>query len=313
MPSKTLIIKLGAMGDVIRTTALLRALNGDVYWITKKECIPLLPVDNNFLKQVIDVECAEESLRNISFDLVLCLDDDFEAARLATIVNKTTLIGSFLDSFGGLAYTESASKWFDMGLISKHNKEKADYLKQNNTKTYQEIIFTMVGKEFKGEEYVLNQESKSNSINKNNREKILVGIENRADDRWPTKRWNKYAQLGNILQMDGFEVRFFEQREAVHKYVNDISECDLIVTGDTLALHIALALKVKAVAIFTCTSPTEIYDYGRTNKVVSPLLAKAFYRREYIQEAVDAISLESVYKAVKTLIGMDVLIKANGL
>ena len=40
---KNLIIKLGALGDVLRTTPLLHILQGDIYWITKKEAIPLLP------------------------------------------------------------------------------------------------------------------------------------------------------------------------------------------------------------------------------------------------------------------------------
>jgi hypothetical protein len=44
-----------------------------------------------------------------------------------------------------------------------------------------------------------------------------------------------------------------------------------------LALHIALALKKKVVALFTCTSWHEIHGYGRMEKIVSPLLEKYFY------------------------------------
>ena len=296
----TLIIKLGAMGDVLRTTALLRVLEGDIYWMTKKECIPLLSVEGGLLKQVIDVNDVENAVGNIIFDLVLCLDDDLEAARLATLVNKTKLVGSFLDPFGKLTYTDSSHEWFDMGLISKLGKEKADDLKKRNSKTYQEIIFGMIGEEFKGEEYLINFNGK---LKKNKKKKeVLIGIESRADRRWPTKQWNKYIQLGEILRRDGLRVRFFQQRDTIHKYINDLSECDLIITGDTLSLHIALALGINSVSIFTCTSPAEIYDYGRTVKIISPLLNKAFYRREYIKEAVDAVSLESVYESVKKLL-----------
>ncbi len=104
-----------------------------------------------------------------------------------------------------------------------------------------------------------------------------------------------------MLSRDGFDVKFFQQRDTIRQYINDISECGLIVTGDTLALHIALALKIKVVTIFTCTSPTEIYDYGRMVKIVSPLWKEAFYSREFIRETVDAISLDSVYEAVVLL------------
>jgi heptosyltransferase-2 len=189
-----------------------------------------------------------------------------------------------------------------MGLISKLGKQRADNLKKRNKKPYQEIIFRMLGKKFNGEEYILNFRRNSTNFKKNGK-KTIIGIETRADKRWPTKKWNKYVQLGDILCQDGAKINFLKQRRTIHQYINDINKCDLLIAGDTLALHIALALKIKVVAIFICTSPTEIYDYSRMVKVVSPKLHKAFYNTEYIKEAIDAISLESVYKAVEVMIG----------
>lgn len=301
MPLNTLIIKLGAMGDVVRTTSLLRALSGDVYWVTKKECIPLLSFNNNFLKQVINVDYAEKKLRSLNFDLVLSLDDDFKAAKIATIVNKTTLIGSFLSHTGTVSYTDSSAEWFDMGLISKLGKQKSDELKKMNKKSYQEIVFGMAGRKFNREEYVFNFKEVARGFRKN-KNITTIGIEARADSRWPTKKWNKYVQLGKTLIRNDRKVIFLKQRKTVYQYINDINKCNLIVTGDTLALHIALALKIKVAAIFTCTSPAEIYDYSRMIKVISPEIDRAFYSREYINEAVSAVSSESVYEAINKLL-----------
>jgi len=301
MPEKILIIKLGAMGDVLRTTVLLRVLEGDVCWVTKKDAIPLLPNQEVLLKRIVEIGKAQELLKDEFFDLVLCLEDDIGAAKLATLVNKNKLIGSYLDSSGNITYTDSSREWFDMGLISKLGKEKADYLKARNKRTYQEMIFKMIGGEFKGEEYAINFAGERSGHSKG--AVSLVGIEGRSDKRWPSKQWDKYEQLRNILQNEGLNVRFFEQRDEIQQYVRDLSECDLIITGDTLALHIALALGIKSVSIFTCTSPAEIYGYGRTLKVISPLLDKAFYSRRYIRDTVEAVSLESVYEAVKKMIG----------
>lgn len=298
--SNNLIIKLGAMGDVLRTTTLLHILGGNIYWVTGNDSMPLLPDNGCFIKEVIDIDKAEESLSEINFNLVLSLDDAPQGAGLAAILNKDKLIGSFLDSGGRLKYTDSAAEWFDMSLISRLGKEEADELKKNNVRTYQEFIYRMLGKEFKGEEYIFNFKGQ-NYIGERNRKKILIGIESRADKRWPTKQWNKYERLGELLSKDGFGVKFFRQRDAIGQYINDISECGLIITGDTLALHIALALKIKVVAIFTCTSPAEIHGYGRMVKVVSPLWKEAFYSREYIGEAIDAVSFDSVYEAVVSL------------
>ena len=40
-----------------------------------------------------------------------------------------------------------------------------------------------------------------------------------------------------------------------------IHECDVLLCGDTLALHIASALSVPSVALFGPTSSSEIHDY----------------------------------------------------
>ncbi len=284
---------------MLRTTTLLHALNGDIYWATSKECVPLLAGSSRFLKQAIAIDEAEKVLQDINFDLIFSLDEDPAAARLAAKLNKKLLIGSFLDPSGKVSYTDTAAEWFDMGLISRLGKERADEFKKNNQKTYQEIIFKMIKKEFKGEEYILDFQTRlGGGIRPSGT--LSVGIESRADKRWPTKTWNKYEQLADRLRCDGYQVRFFTQRQTVQEYIQDISQCGLIVTGDTLALHIGLALKLNVVALFTCTSPAEIYDYGRMVKVASPLLEKAFYSREYIQEAADAISMDSVYRVVKS-------------
>ena len=299
--SKILIIKLGALGDVLRTTPLLRVLDGDICWVTKKESLPILPAGSPFLGEAVEAGEALNKLSKRDFDLVLSLDDDPAAARLSSLLNKKALIGSFLDPSGRVAYTDSAAAWFDMGLVSKFGKQKADALKGKNRQTYQEILFRIAGKDFNGEEYILDFEE--GPVEKKAGEGLLVGIESRADKRWPSKCWNKYELLADRLRSRGLQVKFFTQRETLGEYIKDISGCDLIVTGDTLAMHLGLALKIKVAAIFTCTSPQEIYGYGRLVKVVSPLLEKAFYRQEYVPEAVEAVSLDAVYQAALSLAG----------
>lgn len=293
-----LIIKLGARGDVLRTTSLLRAIKGSVWWVTSRECMPLLSVARN-LKRIIDIDSAEEELKGEYFDSVICLDEERPAARLAGIIGKGKLTGSFIDARGSVSYTDSSRELFDMGLISKLGRAKADELKRRNTRSYQEIIFKMTGNKFNGQEYVLNTDGRS--LRRSN--KITVGIERRADARWPSKKWDKFGLLGQRLLSHGVGVMFFKQRKTVRQYIKDISRCDLVVTGDTLALHIALALKLKVVAIFTCTSPGEIYGYSRLIKVVSPALDEAFYSKRYVKEASAAVSLESVYGAVMKMLG----------
>jgi heptosyltransferase-2 len=63
-------------------------------------------------------------------------------------------------------------------------------------------------------------------------------------------------------------------------------------------MHLALGLGKRCVAIFNCTSPWEIYDYGLLTKLVSPLLGEFFYKREFDPRAIAAVSLEECVRAV---------------
>jgi heptosyltransferase-2 len=213
-----LIIKLGAMGDVIRTTPLLHDLNGNIFWVTRRASIPLLPKD--LISNIFDIDNSKH-LDEFSFDIVICLDDEYEAASLATSVKKSELIGSYCNDSGELTYTESSSEWFDMGLISRFGKERADKLKMQNKKTYQEILFQMLGKKFNGEEYILNQDGLLNDgMGTDN---FRIGIEKRAGERWLMKQWNKYDELASHLKNDGYEIVFFHQRSYISEYIKDIN------------------------------------------------------------------------------------------
>ncbi len=49
--------------------------------------------------------------------------------------------------------------------------------------------------------------------------------------------------------------------ESIHEYVDWVNSCRLIVTADTLGLHLGLTLKKRIVALFGPTSYSEIYFY----------------------------------------------------
>jgi heptosyltransferase-2 len=288
-----LIIKLGALGDVVRTTPLLRVLEANITWVTAARAVPLLEA-NPFIDRVHCIEDDVDLLMGEKYDLVINLEDEPAAAKLASHFEKASIVGAYMGEHG-IRYTESASAWFDMSLISRFGKEKADELKMSNRKTYQEFIFAMIGRPFRGEEYVLNMPLTKSP------EASLVGLEARAGDVWPMKRWNKYEELAERLKGAGFKIKIFQQRERLLDYADDINECEYIVCGDTLAMHLGLALRKKVAAIFTCTTPHEIYDYGRMIPVVSPLYTKYFYRRDFVPEAADAIPTDSVFNVVRQM------------
>lgn len=287
---KQLIIKCGASGDVVRTTPLLRVPGFETWWVTAPLNEELLPGDSPGLTRILPLGEARAALRGESFDRVISLDDELEPASLVDVVRSSEIVGARLED-GKVAYTPSAEPWFGMGLLSKDGLQKANERKYENSRTYQEILFDMLGLRFAGEEYRIPHPDACL------RDPKSVAIEARAGDRWPTKQWNQYDALAARLEGEGFEVNFLRHRPTIADYMKDIGACGHLVCGDTLAMHLGLALGLNVTAIFTCTAPQEIYGYGRLEKVVSPRLSEAYYRKNYNPEAVEAVTLDEVFGA----------------
>src|ERR1035437_8900415 len=287
MSKKIVIIKTDATGDVVRTTVLLHLFANDhITWITAKHNISILPFNRVNLQKVIAIDDVEQSgILQDSFDFVISLDDDFKCAAVASKLKTKELIGAYIQG-NKVVYTDDSREWFDMGLSSRLGKEKADELKWQNTFSFQEIFFRMLGAKFNGEHYLIREDIYSNG------KPNVIGIEDRAGARWPTKKWNQFPQLAEHLKQDGYEVVFFKEREHLKDYLQDIGNTSLIISGDTLGMHIALALKIPIVTLFTCTSAVEIYGYNNMEKIVSAQLQKAFYKTEYIPEALNCIRSE---------------------
>jgi hypothetical protein len=285
----SLIIKLGATGDVVRTTPLLRRLNGSVSWITAENNLALLQgIDRN-------VRCVSwENRRRVAdtiYDLVINLEDDRETSSFLGEVKFKQLFGAYLDSNGQPVYTADSRGWFDLSLISTYGREEADRLKLLNRRTYQELIFAGLGLGFSGERYYLPPARPTGLMGD-------VAISSSAGPVWPMKRWAYYHELKKKLETQGLKVNMLESRPTLLEHLSDVQGHRCLVSGDSLPMHLALGSSVRCVSIFTCTSPWEIHGYGLQEKVVSPLLEKFFYKRGNDRNATTAISVERVKDAV---------------
>ena len=292
MAKQVIIIKLGALGDVIRTTPLLRVLEGQITWVTSKAALPLLHHAPQIAKLLVRDDPGFRLKHK--YDLVINLEDDFSSAQLASAAAMERVFGPYLQG-DTILYSGPSSEWFDMSLSSRHGRVRADELKLKNRKSYQEMIFSALGLTYCGEEPVLCLPLRKTML------PGLVGIEARAGGVWPTKQWRRYSEISECLESLGYGVRVFQQRDSVVDYADDINECEFVICGDTLAMHLGLALGKRVVALFTCTSPWEIYGYGRLAKVVSPLLERFFYQRAYSANPGDAISVAAVMQSFRSL------------
>src|SRR5688572_14400837 len=158
----SLIVKLGATGDVVRTTTLLRRLSGPVTWVTARPNDVLLCGLSGVSASLRIVLWEERhSLLGETFDLCLNLEDDEQIARILESVRPRRIFGAYLNEQGRMTYTGDSSRWFDLSLISEHGRKRADELKLLNRRSYQELIFEGLGWEFSGEKYLLPQTTPS--------------------------------------------------------------------------------------------------------------------------------------------------------
>ena len=296
----TLIVKLGATGDVVRTTPLLRRLEGHVTWLTASKNKDLLEGLDRPSAELHVLDWNDRSkLAGKYFDLVINLEDEPEIARILHSIRYTSVFGAYEDAARGMSYSLEASNWFDLSLISLHGKEKADELKLKNRRTYQDLIFSGLGLDFAGEPYLLPPTRKSDLSGD-------IAIAPEAGAVWPMKKWAHYDWLKNELQVRGLEVNYLPIRPTLLEHLADVRGHRCLVSGDSLPMHLAIGSGIPSVALFNCTSPWEIHDYGILTKVISPLLGEFFYKRGFDPRATTAISPNSVLDAVLQAIGWEV-------
>jgi lipopolysaccharide heptosyltransferase II len=284
-----LIIKLGATGDVVRTTPLLRRLSGSITWITaSKNCVLLEGLADNL--RHFSWEARARAL-DIPYDLVINLEDTLEVALFLKSVRSAEIFGAYTKRDSALRYTENARRWFDLSLISSYGRQGADRLKLLNRQTYQELVFTGLGLRFAGDPYLL-----PNPIETRLSGDVAIAAE--AGHVWPMKKWAYYGELKEELECRGFTVNVLPERRSLLEHLADVRNHRCLVSGDSLPMHFALGTRTSCVTVFTCTSPWEIYDYGIQEKIVSPLLEEFFYKRGYDKRATTAISVDEVLDAV---------------
>jgi heptosyltransferase-2 len=284
-----LIVKLGATGDVVRTTPLLRRLDGEITWLTAaKNAVLLEDLKTN-------LRCFSWNDRHlvpdIKYDLIINLEDSLEIGLYLKTLQATQLFGAYVDSQNNLRYTNDSRGWFDLSLISTYGREQADKLKLKNRRTYQELIFEGLSLRFGGEPYLLPGPIKTGLSGD-------VAIAADAGEVWPMKKWVYYDELKQQLEGRGLTVNVLPKRSSLLEHLCDVKNHHCLVGGDSLPMHFALGTGTPCVTLFTCTSPWEIYGYGVQKKIVSPLLEEFFYKRGYDKRATTAITVKEVFDAV---------------
>jgi ADP-heptose:LPS heptosyltransferase len=337
MGKRILIIKLGAAGDALRTTPILRTLakkhgRHHVTWVTDRISHGLLE-NNPYIDRLMLLERETWMiLAAQKFDRLYSVDKALPAAALASVVRADEKLGFFLNDHGALDVFDDAgaySLWLGINDPLKFRK---------NEKTYQEITFEMLGLPWNQERYVFEMTDEQKKSAKDKLAQIgaakspLIGLNTGAGTVFPTKKWpiEEFIELaeklieeigGTVLIMGGPEEveRNAEILAALEGKALDagcdnslgvfaamVAELDCLITADSLAMHLAIAAEVPTVALFGPTTPVEVTLYGKGEKIWgNPDCApcyKAVCKESEPFACMKSILVEQVFDAVKKAI-----------
>ena len=273
---RILIIKLGELGDVIRTTPVLHPLkknypNSYITWLTKTP---------KFLPSIVD-EKLKFNHKNVlrlqgqEFDLLLNFDKEKESCALANLINAKVKKGFGLKHGKAHPIDEDALFKFKIGLDDEFNLQ--------SKKSYPEQVFEIAGLKYNNEKYIFDNDYKKG--------KKLIGFNTGCGTRWSTRLWpeQNWIDLAKMLIKDGYSVillggetehakntRIAKESGALYlgyyplkTFVALINFCDTIVTSVTMALHVAIALEKNIILFNNVFNKNEFELYG-LGKILEP-------------------------------------------
>jgi len=279
-----LIINLDALGDVLRTTAQLPALRrawpkARITWLTRPRAVPLLqghPLLDRVLPLGLEAVCE---LRARQFDLLLCVDKGHAAAGLASTLRAHAKRGFGLDEHGVIVPLNPQAEYLyatglDDGLKFYENQlSEPAMLAQAFSLPWDREPYRLVLAE-----------------HERRGPPRAVGFNTGSSPGWPRKRLDLdtlgraidliHRRTGQpVLLLGGPEDR--ERNQALTARLGDAAEltptdgglregaahvarCEVVFSGDSLGMHMALALGCHVVAWFgpTCPQEIELFDRG---------------------------------------------------
>jgi heptosyltransferase-2 len=330
-----LIIHLEALGAVLRATVLLRAIKrrwplSHITWITQPIATPLLE-NNPFIDRLLKNDHQGVlSLSTLQFDFSFCLDKSLVAGGLLEIPEKAGVRRGFgVDGKTGviIPLNLEANRLYELGL-SNHEKFFV------NKKPETQLLVEALGLEAKRDEYVFRFTVEENEdIRQKGKQlglrpqQVVIGLNTGCSAVIPYKKlsedgWVELAQkiqksfpAARLLLLGGPEdsernVRLSQRLPEViltptegglRQGLKYVSLCNVVVTGDSLGMHMAIALKKWVVAWFgpTCAHEIDLYERGRA--VLSKAPCSPCWKRHCSQSKMcyDLVSFEQMIEGIK--------------
>lgn len=288
-----LVVKVAALGDVVRTASLLPVLaemGYSISWLGGSQTSDFFkgdPFVSNFYNDVSEI--------TTNFDWVINLEEDAHIAKKLSALNAKRVTGIYWRGSAGIAYSLDSSLWFDMSLVSRFGKAIADALKRNSRISYRTILSHIIGSP------ITNPYLHANEGALRRDGEVAISVNWHCGPRWPNKTLRPEYRVPLIRLLldecrrnfgDSFvinilgagadrdcdlsvfknfspHIKFPDTANSLSSLVSFIRSQDYVITCDSLIMHIATAFRAKTVAFFSLSPAHEFGDYGNMIKVIS--------------------------------------------
>ena len=322
--TRILIIKLGAIGDVMRSTPLLTRFRKEfpsphITWITHTpEILPKDMVDDICRFDLASVYKAE----NTEYDIAINLDKDKEACMLLRNVKAKRKFGFTWKDNHITATTPHAEHKLITGAF--------DNISKQNTKNYMEEIFEICDMKFNDEPYLLNFDPKRTEQFKYILEKAagkkIIGLNTGCGKRWQTRLWPEmyWFELIKKLQAQNYfplllggpdedlmnkkyssaTGAFYPGTFSLPDFIALSSLCDTILTAVSMMMHIAIGLKKPLVLFVNIFNKHEFYLYNNGIIIEPPTGCDCYYGNSCSRvekHCMKDIPVEIVFESIKKM------------
>lgn len=295
-----LVIHLGAMGSVVRSTALLRKIKEQnpasyVVWLTERPSLEILKF-HPAIDKILELNFESLlSLKAFDFEVVFALDKDLKTAGLLPFLNTKSIKGFSANPVNGSIRPVDRDGEELWGLGLSNQKKFFE-----NSKSEIQLLFETCGFEYHKERYwlALSTEEQRNSQLRHQQwlgsKKYLIGINTGCGNVISYKKMSTASQIKLIGQIklalpDAQIVLLGGKDETVindeiHKHHPDtilsdtqkglrdglqsIDAVDVLISGDSFAMHAGIAFGKYTLAWFgpTCAHEVEFYGHGEAIK-----------------------------------------------
>lgn len=330
------VVSLEAMGAVLRSTCLLPAIkrkfpSSHVTWVTLKMSRPLLE-NNPLIDRIVTLGPESAALLSyLEFDYLYGVDKSLEAGALSETIRAENKYGFGLTPLGVIRpFNEKASYQYDLGL-----DDELKFFKNQKAETEQ--LTATMGLEWVRDEYVFEfSPQEKNEIEELRKKwvpagaKGVIGYNTGCSLLFPYKKftvatgvemirlWRKAFPSHSVLLFGGPEDTDRQAEMKSHFLEDDyvvntpttlglrngiklMNLADTVLSGCSLGMHIAIALKKHVTAWFgvSCIQEVDLYDRG--HKLASKVNCSPCWKKSCNQEVkcFERVDLEEIVESTR--------------